>query len=176
MDPHLQSQRDRNHQRCLEEPRKQNAFHGVSMQIWDRTMIEYYATKIHQSRCRFTLALPNLWNFEVSVCIDELQVITSPHPEECLVSWLVVVLGIKWTDLLPRCLSAASCNMRGWQRRRKSTQKRRIPPHVHCNSNHLQLGKLSSGWKMAKRYGRLLQEAFDSLTILFMAIQCCTTW
>ena len=79
---------------------------------------------------------------------------TAPRPEKCLVSWLVVVLGTKCLELRLLSLSAASCNMRGLQRKRKSAQKRRIPPQVHCISNHPQLGKLSSAWKMAKRFGQ----------------------
>ena len=68
------------------------------------------------------------------------------HPKNGLVSWFVVVLGTTGTHVL-NLLAAASCNKRGLQRKCKSTQQRRIPPHVHCDSNHPQLGELSSGWK-----------------------------
>ena len=165
MDPHLRSHRYRSLQRCLEEPRKQIAFGGcVDANLGQDHDRLFHATKIHQSRCRFTLPRPKfLRKSEVSVPIDELITsdhtclihnFTAPRPEKCLVSWLVVVLGTKCLEFLYLSLSAASCNMRGLQRKRKSAQKRRIPPQVHCISNHPQLGKLSSGWKMAKPFGQ----------------------
>ena len=78
MDHYLQSQRGQSLQRCLEEPRKQNAFGGrVDTNLGQDHDSLFDATKIHQSGCRFILPHPNfMWKSEVSVAIEDLQVMS----------------------------------------------------------------------------------------------------